>query len=488
MNGSSIGKSNDLKKLATGASSAFIGRILGSGLIFLYQVILIRYLPTDSAGQFLWYTSIILLLATIARFGLDSAVLKLVAVNAEIENWKAVKGILRKAVYFVLVSGSLISCVSIYVSDVFYEIDNLTFKIASISIPFVGLMWIMSEALRALKEIKKSVLVQFVWVGGGGILLLAASFFWGGRTEKMAAIAMVITYSMAVFLGFLFIIQTKKVIVSHKGSISSVEMIRISIPMFIVNMCNQWMASNETILLGKIARPEIVAYYVAAFKTTVLVTIVLMAVNSMLSPMVAVAHTLNEKGRLTILVETASDWSLLGATPVVVLLILLSNTVLSVFGDEYTYATVPLIILALGQWFNSLCGPGGNLFGSTVLQKDLAVIVAISALFSLCVGIILILKWEIIGAAISAALSIITWNTLIAIIAWRRLRVRIIARRWQWPAIFIVLSLTIFTLSERYVVFSSVFFPTLMLVSYCFVLMYFVLSVAEKKLIYDLVK
>ncbi len=477
-NHSSEEEQQDIEILAKGTSSAFGGRIIGSGAIFLFQIILLRLLTPEAAGQFLWYLSIILLVASFSKFGIEAAVVKLVAVYSQKNEWGAVRATIRKAVAIVGCGGMLFVFIGIFATNVFSTIQSKSFLVLLVCVPFIGIMWIISETLRALKDVRKSVFIQYIWVGVAGIIFLFLTTAVGGKNTLMASSGMLVTYISATIIGFILLLKTQKKAIGFDGHIATREIFGVSLPMFLVGIGNQWMVSNEVLILGKFSQTEYVAYYSASLKTAALVSIVLMAVNSILAPMMAAAHYNNEKKRLSSMVIRAADWSLLAATPLVIILVMQNDFILNLFGPEYVKASYVLLILAVGQWINSAFGPGGNLFGTTVYQRHLAIIILSAAMLSMVLGYFLIKKWDIIGASFVATITILFWNLSIAITAWRKEQIRVISKRWRFPffALVVAVSLSLFFHEHQIV---ELFLTIGLLASYFSFIWLFVLEAEE---------
>jgi O-antigen/teichoic acid export membrane protein len=100
-----------------------------------------------------------------------------------------------------------------------------------------------------------------------------------------------------------------------------------------------------------------------------------------------------------------------------------------IFGHEYAAAYVPLLILLVGQMVNSAAGLVGLLLNMTGHENETAIRMAVAAVISITLNLLLIPIWGIQGAATAEALSMIIWNILL----WRVVRRRLGINSFAFP-------------------------------------------------------
>jgi O-antigen/teichoic acid export membrane protein len=89
-----------------------------------------------------------------------------------------------------------------------------------------------------------------------------------------------------------------------------------------------------------------------------------------------------------------------------------------VYGKPFAGAYVPLIILALGQLFNSATGPVGSLLVMTGQEWWSMTAVLAALAVSIPAYLLLVTRFGAVGAASAAAAGIVVMNGLMAIRAW----------------------------------------------------------------------
>ena len=90
------------------------------------------------------------------------------------------------------------------------------------------------------------------------------------------------------------------------------------------------------------------------------VSFVLLAVNAPLAPHISRLYAAGQLDELQRAVTRAARAILVLTTPLVVILLVLGDLPLRLFGDEFTEGQDTLAILALGQLFNALWARWGS--------------------------------------------------------------------------------------------------------------------------------
>ena len=96
--------------------------------------------------------------------------------------------------------------------------------------------------------------------------------------------------------------------------------------------------------------------------------------------------------------------------PLIIITSLIPEQILGVFGEEFQTAAIPLIILLIGQIFNTVNGPTGIVLQLTGHQKVFKNIILVSSIINIALNYILIPMYGLVGAAIANSFSLILWN------------------------------------------------------------------------------
>lgn len=103
---------------------------------------------------------------------------------------------------------------------------------------------------------------------------------------------------------------------------------------------------------------------------------------------------------------------LLAATPLLLVILLFPEWLMSFFGEEFREASTALVILALGQFVNIATGSVGYLLSMTGHEKDVRNNVFVSAALGIGLGFALIPAYGLTGAASATAIAIASQNLL----------------------------------------------------------------------------
>lgn len=95
---------------------------------------------------------------------------------------------------------------------------------------------------------------------------------------------------------------------------------------------------------------------------------------------------------------------------------------LGLFGPEnqYQMASIPLIILGFGQLYNVLLGAVGNALNMAGSEKIVFIVSAITLVINLALNAILIPYYGLIGASIGTIVSLVVWNSVLAVALKRK--------------------------------------------------------------------
>ena len=104
--------------------------------------------------------------------------------------------------------------------------------------------------------------------------------------------------------------------------------------------------------------------------------------------------------------------NLIISTPIFIAILIFPSFVLDFFGEEFTAGVIPLIILAIGQIINALCGPVMYLLNMTGKEKQARNIIIIASIINVALNLYFIPFYGLIGAAIATVVSTVVWNIM----------------------------------------------------------------------------
>lgn len=422
---------------ATGASIAMAG---GTKILNLAtSVTLARLLAPAGYGAYALATSIAGLVGVPAALGMGPLLVREVAALGTKNRWDLVKGLLRRAT----------------------QISGLTSA--------AGMLFLLALAYCWPGGGEAGWPVTLVWAGAGmvaGILLgLPCSFLMGrgrvlvgqvpgalGRPALLLtglwlvwyasdasltpARALAVAVAAALpLLGFAWPVALRAIPGDARTCHPTFETRRwlaSALPFTLAG--GLWLVQGQTdiVMLGLLRDEPTVGGYRVAVSGALLLPLLLGAVNSVIGPTLSKLHAGGDRVRLIRLVRlTALIGSLGGAGMLVVLGFWGKGMIRVAFGAEYVVAFVPMMILSAGQLANAGAGPVGLLLNMTAYERDVTVVLAVSAAINASLNLALIPLWGANGAAGATAASTAAWNLLLVWRVRRRLGFLAIGRPHQ---------------------------------------------------------
>lgn len=405
----------DLRELMRGGAIAFLVKLIAAGSAFWMHVIIARELGADQAGLYFLAYTLVFSLAAISRLGLQNTLVRFIASHHAEKEWKQVKAVLGIAMRWSLVASMLASMqlwlwAEVLARDVFSRPElTQVLRVMAPVIPLMALFTLQASALQGIKRILESQTTLSVAVPLSLVFLM---LLLKPADALSAAVLLLVASAGALLLGVLW----WGLAVSNEGTAPAVvdrrSILASCLPLLAVVASNQVVTWSSQIMLGVWATAADVAIFNAAQRTAILISLVLVAVNSIAAPKFA-AHF--RFGKRTALRNTAIHATrlTLGLTVVPFTLIQASpGTVLSLFGGEFTEGATVLRILAIGQLVNVATGSVGFLLSMTGNERLLRNNVLLAAVIALGGGLALIPHFGLPGAAVATAAGIAVQNLL----------------------------------------------------------------------------
>jgi len=200
----------DILTIAKGAGITFVGMIIGSGLRYIFHVIVARNLGPELFGLFFLGFATFKIASILAELGLPNGVVRYVAIFNGQNDKKRVKGIIKASRNLGLQTSIIVSVLLFLFSK---PIASLLFhapqvasiiRFFSISIPFATLTTIFIFATQGFKLMQYRVLVREIFEPFTRIMLL---FILTNITRKLYGVlaAYLIPSIIGTYISFLYL-------------------------------------------------------------------------------------------------------------------------------------------------------------------------------------------------------------------------------------------------------------------------------------------
>ena len=414
-------------ELLSKSSSTFIFKIIGSLLGYVFLLLVTRTSGAEVWGIFVLCLAVLNITSILSRFGVDTALLRFVAqLKGKMEE---IKGIYLQGFSLVLAL-SIVFSILLYIfsnilAETVFQKPNLTpfLKVISFAlIPFT-IIHINAQAYRGLKRIKEFSFFQHTSKFLFAVIIFVLLFYF---TDIDVIIMPIYSFLAAVFIVMIFsgvgIFKTFKgvqtIIIFTKK-----EILSTSYPMMLSSSILLLMAWADTIMIGIFKTEVDVGFYNVALKLAMLASIILGSVNSILAPKISETFNNNKIDEFKVLIKQSTRIIFFISLPILIVLFLFPESLLSLFGQEFVIAKTTLLILLIGQAVNAMSGSVGLILQMTGKEKVYQNILLIALVFNIMLNLFLIPKFGIEGAAIASAFSFLFWNLSSVLYIYKRYKV-----------------------------------------------------------------
>ncbi len=401
-------------QLARGSVIGSIALAAGYLVQYLFQLSVSRTLEAEAAGTLFVAIAFVLLVSVITRLGLDKTGLKAVSVYFTEKRLGTIREItlllaLLTSLASVLVGGFIIFGGSRLTALIALPADDIPLTIIYAAIPLVSLSLIFSEVLRGMRLIGRSSLVQLLVPYGTALIIIWSAWHLNGGTPLAGALAFFSGFAASVLLGAGFILKAttacSEPVFSHYRDVTrgAPSMVWSSLVLFAIS-------SGDVIILAYFVPGNEVAYYFAASRTAMLISVGLVGINSIVVPMIASAHKEQSLQHLGEVARMGARLSISVAIFLIGFLFLSGEWVLSLFGREYEGSFILLLILLTGQLVNSAVGAVAYIMFMSGQERNAARILTVVIAIMLALYVAVIPALGIKGAALVTAFGIAIWN------------------------------------------------------------------------------
>lgn len=379
---------------------------------FITNALITRTLGAEQYGLYVLATRVMDLLQLVAIFGFGATIVRnLSFYHAQNDQPKA-KGIIvfsQKTIVVISLAVAVIgfATAKIIAVNLFNrpELSNLI-RILMIAIPLAAVATVYISSLNGLKHIRLTVLVSNFFTPALMLIFIGFIAIAGLNLEAMIW-SIVLTAAggllvSRVLLNNIFLRKTKNL----KMEVNKQEIWNYATPLFFNQLFNKAINLAPIFIMGVYLANSEIGLFNVGYRIALLVSFSLAAFHLIFAPVMSGLFAENNKAMIGRLYKTITKWIFSISLVVLFIIILYSETLLGIFGAEFTSGVNILLILSAGEFVNAAVGQAGNLIIVSGRPRLALINSIVAVVLVILLSLFLIPVYGATGAAIAVAVSI----------------------------------------------------------------------------------
>jgi O-antigen/teichoic acid export membrane protein len=420
----------NVAKVARGAGISTAGQGAGKLLAFATQPVLARLLGPTFYGFYATGVALINGLQIVSRFGMENGVVRYVAHYREHEDAARVRGTIIMALLFPIALSVVLSVALFFGAGFLASSGWLKENGAMMAtvlrgfafvLPFFVFMSMTAWATQGFKTVTYAAYIQQLIRPGLFLLFVGVCYVLGAKIFGVIA-AYALAMLIAGLVGLYYVRKLFPDLFDRRAqtTFETKALFGVSVPMSITQGAQYLNNFSAILILGVFAAGAPVGIFNAAARTATFLTVVRFAFSGIFSPIISGLHARQDTEEIGRLYKDVSRWIFTGAFALFLVLVVFAPEVLGIFGEAFDAGVTALIIVAVAQLFSSSVGPAPRMLAMTGNQNYAMIATSAAAITGVVASLILIPRFEVMGAAIGMATAIIVENTgTMSAVKWR---------------------------------------------------------------------
>jgi len=404
--------------VAKGGGITFAGKLFLSASRFVIAVLLARLLGAEQYGLYNLAISAGSVTAGLALLGLDSALVRYVALSAsrrdEAGLWGALQIGLGITTFLSVMMGTGLFALAYPIAEQVFHEPRLAplLQLISLIVPFLALSDVLAGATRGFKQMQYTVIAQSIAQPMIRLVLIVVLALVG-----LNAAWAVIVYGLADCAASFILLYFLNKQFSLRRPLRTARrqpraILSFSLPVWLSGLMTTFRSNVQTLLVGTLNSVTGVGIFAVANQITLVGAQFHASINTSASPIIAELHDRGDREQMGRIYQTATRWALTVNFPVFLTMVLFPATILSIFGESFVGGATALTILAWANLANGGTGMGGIILDMTGYTRLKLVNSVIRLALYLSLDVLLIPRWGIVGAATAALVGEVIINLL----------------------------------------------------------------------------
>lgn len=361
-----VAEPQETRNILSGTAQNVVGIVIAAAATFAANILIGQVLGRSAFGLVTVVTQGAFVLSFATRAGMDMAVLRDVAIKLGQGSSDAVRSSVSRAVAIAAAVSTAIAALVVVGAGVVRDLFSIdesagryVVEAAALGLPFLAVTNVWLSATRGLKIMRYTLYI--FWAGQP--LLWVALMVAGWQLSESAWMA-VLTYSLswavaAVFAYGAWRKESRAWVRAPMAAGEMSRMMRYAGPRAPAALFSQLLFWTDLFVLTRYASDAELGVYAAALRAGQVIVLFLTSVSLMFSPYVADLHARGETARLDRLFKNLTRWTLAATLPLFIVLAVMPDEALKLFGSGFSGGQVALLILVAGQLVNVATGSVG---------------------------------------------------------------------------------------------------------------------------------
>jgi O-antigen/teichoic acid export membrane protein len=403
--------------MARGAGANLLGMATTTALGFVLALIITRVVSASEFGLFALATTVVAIAFLPAVMGLDTGVVRYVALGVGAGDERKARGALQVTVVLVLLASTAVAALiwwsAPWIAGTLFGKPETTelLRIVCWSLPGLAVGRVLVSAIRGF-----GVMTYAAWLGilNRAVDIATALPFLalGLGVVGLAWAALIAAYITLPAVVVVLLRVDSHALTPAPDAWPTGRLLRFSLPQTLSGVFFLGAARLDVLLLGRFGSAAEVGIYAIALRVLLPATLVSISIGQMFAPRVAAEDAHGDPRVLAQMLRRVTYWNTATSLPFYLALMILAVPLLELFGPVYAAGATALVILSAGRVLHTAAGPLGvvlNMSGRpylTLLNNS-----CVTAL-NIGLGFVLIPRYGMTGAALSTAVALVTLNVV----------------------------------------------------------------------------
>ena len=294
-------------------------------------------------------------------------------------------------------------------AEVVFDSEQLA-PILLVLVPAIPVAAVFSVALGALQGSFRVVHRAIIeWIASPLLTLgLAVVLLFAGRGVDGVVVAYLAAWSAMATVAVALVLRVR----GATRPLIFGPLLALSLPLMLSLLTGYLLFHIDVLMLGALTSVREVGLYSAATRLALPLFLVLDSVARAFAPLAAHLYSQSRVDRLASVYAATTEWIMAINVPAGLLIVLLAEPLLALFGAEFVAATGALRVLAVGIVLATACGGAASVLTMTRWQRLEMADNLLLLLLNVILNLLLVPRFGALGAALATASSATTVYTL----------------------------------------------------------------------------